>query len=59
MICCPHCQNCDIALQDSTELSNEITCSYLFKVWICEFFCHQCGKNFSQELDDDERKEYL
>jgi len=59
MVSCPHCATDDVAYQDGSPLETEVTKAYRFKVWICTFFCHACGQEFTVELDDDQRKVYL
>ena len=59
MITCRHCGSDDIALQESQVIQSDVTKSYRFKVWSCIFMCHTCGQEFAQDLDDEDRKEYL
>lgn len=55
---CPYCKSDDIALQESFPL-RFVSQHYKFVQWTCEFFCRSCGQNFTIELDEDERTEYL
>lgn len=57
MIVCPFCNSDDCALQESYKI--KLSESYTFTQWSCELFCRSCGQNFSAELDEDERKDYL
>ena len=59
LLTCPICSSDDIGLQESKPLETVVTEKYSFTTWFCIFFCHQCGREFESDLDDDERKDYL